>query len=338
MRRGLALALLLAASPAQAALRSPWESWPAAGPAMRQPCPAAPALPREITAQDYYSDPARSVIDPARRRAYAAAVAPWNRAASQIARFADRARRGDRTAAGCAVASLAQFASRQAMTAAMATNQASYVQGWMLGAFALDWLKLRADPSIPAAERAAIPAWLVRVAERTRGYFDPRAQKVDGRNNHRAWAGLAVMAAGIAADRRDLFEWGVASFHILARQVAADGTLPLEMARRSRALHYHVFAAEPMVAMAALAAPDRVDLYEADDAALRRLMVAVRRGLADPGWFAARAGAPQMPLAHDLHGLRWAAPYLARNPDPAFARLVARASTAGDLYLGGLPP
>jgi len=42
-------------------------------------------------------------------------------------------------------------------------------------------------------------------------------------------------------------------------EIAADGTLPLEMGRGQRALHYHLFALAPLVTMAELAAANGED-------------------------------------------------------------------------------
>ncbi|MFK5047780.1 alginate lyase family protein, partial [Klebsiella pneumoniae] len=76
-------------------------------------------------------------------------------------------------------------------------------------------------------------------------YNQPK--RADNFNNHAYWAGLAVTAAGVAANDRDLFDWGIGKYHLGAGQVTAQGTLPLEMARRGKALHYHLFALTPLV-------------------------------------------------------------------------------------------
>ena len=336
----IALIALAAAWPASAAgpLRAPWDAPPPGRPAPMT-CPAPPGLPPTIAASNYYGDDAHSVIDPARQQAYERAVAPLHDAARTVARLADGYRvTGNPVSGACAATWLNHFAQQGALAGAAATNQATYVQGWMLGAFAITWLKVRTDPAIEAGQRARISTWLARVAQPVQRYFDGRPGKVDARNNHRAWAGLAVMAAGIAADRQDLFDWGMDSFSIVARQVDADGALPLELARRGLALHYHLFAAEPMVVMAELAAPNGPDLYAAENGALPRLVCRAMAGLADPSWFAARAGAAQDVRPGDLRGLGWLRPFIRRFPDPALAALAARAGPGQGRYIGGAAP
>jgi len=338
----LATALLVGgAGPAPMGLRSPWDTAVQAAAATEsEACAHPPDLPAGITASDYYSDPAHSVVDPARFKAYRQAVALLHNAAQYIVATADRYRTsGGATAAECAAQWLDRFAADGVLTGSMSSNQADYVQGWMLGAFAVASLKIRpAGHAIDPAVRAQVKGWLTQVADDTRRYYDARAEKTDARNNHRYWAGFAVMAAGIAADRRDLFDWGVRSFEIGADQITADGALPLEMARRSRALHYHLFAAAPLVAMAELAAANGVDLYSRNDHALARLVDRAVAGISAPDWFAAKAGVAQEPIELNADDIAWAAPFAHRFPIPQLTMLLARTQSRSILYLGGLPP
>jgi poly(beta-D-mannuronate) lyase len=330
------LALMVASHAAHAeALRSPWDAAIATHQAaVASACPPPPALSADIVTADYYSDDAHSVIDPIRQQAYAHAMQPWHQAALGVERMADHYRRsGDAATAACAANWLTRFAEAGALTGAMSTNQSTYVQGWMLGAFAVGWLKIHA-----ATPNRVIPAWLARVADANRAYYARRSTTTDGRNNHRYWAGFAVMAAGIAADRRDLYQWGIDSFGIGVGQVTDSGTLPLEMARRGRALHYHLFAAAPLVAIAELAAANGSDLYQTDHAALPRLVHTAIAGLGDPAPFAIASGASQEPVAADLRGLAWAIPFNERFPDPTLTALLRGLPTRNDLYLGGAPP
>src|SRR6185312_4049788 len=54
-------------------------------------------------------------------------------------------------------------------------------------------------------------------------------------NNHLYWAGVEVSAAGIAANDRELFDWGMNTYHVGVAQIQPDGTLPLEIRRGQRA-------------------------------------------------------------------------------------------------------
>jgi hypothetical protein len=122
---------------------------------------------------------------------------------------------------------------------------------------------------------------MAKVAGSTEEYFTQRHIKGtnDGTNNHYYWAGFAVMAAGIAADDRKLFDWGVSTYNEAMSRIQPDGTLPLEMARGQRALHYHVFALAPLTMMAEMGYANGLDLYNANNGALKRLIDVTAAGL-----------------------------------------------------------
>lgn len=334
--------ILIAASPAGAAvLHSPWDAPPqadGAAPAI-VPCPDPPSLPAGLAVRDYYSDRAHSVIDPARKQAYDAAVAPLHDALGRVEAMADRYRRtGDPAAARCAAQWLDRFARDGVLVGDVSGNQSVYVQGWMLGGLAVSWLKLRSDRDAADPDsRRRIKDWLSALADRNLAYYSPdRSTRTDTRNNHRYWAGFAVAAAGIATGRAELLDWGIASYRLGAAQVDEDGMLPLETTRRARALHYHLFAATPLVMIAELAAANGIDLYPEANGALGRLVERALSGLQDPRRFAERAGAPQEDPGRETWA--WVVPYLHRVPQ-ARAELPAGADLSrGTLYLGGLPP
>ncbi|MGV1756988.1 alginate lyase family protein [Rhizobium sp. A22-96] len=337
----VAMSLLLAdVAQAQAAdLRSPWDTPVSAQKTEPFTCPTPPNLPTSIKAADYYSDAAHSIVDPVRKKAYDEATGSLRAAMRTVNAMADRYRAGDGEAsATCAAHFLDSFATSGALTGATATNQAVYVQGWVLGSFAVTWLKIRSDTNIPSDQRSRIAGWLADVASHNITYYQQRDDKSDGRNNHRYWAGFTATAAGIAANRKDLFDWGVGSFKIGASQIQPNGTLPLEMVRRSRALHYHIFAAAPLVTIAELASANGIDLYAADDNALPRLVRAVVAGIDDPSSFAAAAGAQQVGMHLQADDIAWAVPFERRFPAPALDALLKKLPSRSMPYLGGLPP
>ena len=61
---------------------------------------------------------------------------------------------------------------------------------------------------------------------------------------------LKLAAIGEAANNRSDFDWAMATYDNGVDQIQPDGTLPLEMARGSRALHYHLYALAPAVGVA----------------------------------------------------------------------------------------
>jgi poly(beta-D-mannuronate) lyase len=107
-------------------------------------------------------------------------------------------------------------------------------------------------------------------------------------NNHSYWAAWSVMAASVALNRQDLFNWSVKEYRIAAGQIEADGTLPNERKRRERAAAYHNYALQPLV-MHRFAQANGVDLLPENQYALQRLA----------NWV----------LQHDNRNVDWLAPY-----------------------------
>lgn len=329
-------------------LRSPWDLHPVTLTSAKFDCPSLAPLPHDIVAYDYYSDAKHSITDPARHAAYEAAAKPFLEIEEATERAADDYQStGNNDAAACAARILIAQAQANAMTGSMSSNQAYYVQNWALGALAVVWLKVRpagaAALGVTPAQTAALEAWMKAVAGQVRDYFEGMHEKNagSGRNNHYYWAGFAVMAAGIAANDRSLYNWGAGTYKFGVDQIAPDGTLPLEMARGQRALHYHLFAAAPLVTMAELASANGDDLYAYDDSRIHLLVSRTIAGLTDNHYFAEKSGVTQdTPENGVIKGsdTSWLPPYARRFPDPAITALLSRAPARPDGYLGGMPP
>jgi poly(beta-D-mannuronate) lyase len=224
----------------------------------------------------------------------------------------------------------------------MSSNQAYYVQGWVIGAIAIAYLKVRDSRLIRPEQQREILPWIVKVVQQTENYYDARRQKGtgDAENNHLYWAGVEISAAGIAANNRELFDWGMAAYHAGAAQIERDGSLPLEMKRGQRALHYHLFAVAPLVYLAEFGEDNGLNLYAEHNDALKRLAELSTRGMVDNTFFVKSSGITQdtpngPPTAEQIS---WAKSYAARFPNPLISHLLAQAPSLSYMYLGGLPP
>jgi len=326
------------------ALRSPWDLHAVTVTDLAYSRSVPQPLPKDITANSYYSDPKHSVVDQARYDAYNAAEKPFRDTMQAAETAADKFQAtGSRAAADYLLRILTQDAQAAAMTGKMSSNQAYYVQNWTLSALAITWLKVRQANPGSREDRQAVADWLKQVAGSVMGYFDRGRAKGSGdsQNNHYAWAGLSVMAAGVAADDRTLFDWGVAAYDDGVSRIQPDGTLPLEMARGRRALHYHLFALAPLVTIAEFGAANGLDLYKRNDGALARLVDRSVSGLEDNRYFAEKSGVAQDTPAEGGvkgSGVTFLTPYQHRFPNPALTRLLQTISPKPNLYLGGLPP
>lgn len=299
-----------------------------ASPAAADDCPAVPPPVTDITIERYYEDGAGSVLEPTRLEAHKAQVAPLVEFVGFLTKQADRAwsqRSSPQDTIACALSWLRGWAEGGAYLGRMSSKQAEAQRRWDLAGTALAFLKLRKWAS--AQDRALIEAWLVKWADAARAAFDDPGVK---RNNHWYWLGLAQLAVAQAAGDEERWKSAKGIFQDALDSIAPDGTLALEMARQGRALHYHVFALEPLIVMAEIAAARGEDWYQLKDGALHRLVKATADGLADPAIFDKLAGVPQQRPVKNGYG--WS--YLYR--ERFFARMPRKIDQAiGHRYLGG---
>jgi poly(beta-D-mannuronate) lyase len=302
------------------------------------PAPPAPLAPpiRDLTGLSYYVDDSRSIADPTRKKQNEAAFAPLRGYVARVIDLADgwmESRPADPAYAAHAVDALAAWARFGALLGSV-NQQGAYERVWTLAGVALAYLKVRDAPGVDPAARAAIDAWLVKVAEAVKPR-EARPRRRSDANNHADWAALAVAAAGAAAHDRALFDWGLARARLGMAQIRPDGFMPLELERKAMALHYHLFALAPLVVLAELCAANGVDLYAEDDGAIGRLANRVIDGLGDPAPFAAAAGVAQQVRPARGPDLAWAEPYYARFHDRRLGPLMAGARPLRDDRLGG---
>jgi len=163
-----------------------------------------------------------------------------------------------------------------------------------------------------------------------------RRTGTDARNNHAYWAGQAAVLSGVAVNARGLFTWGLERYRLGVSQIGPDGTMPLEVARKSKSRHYHNFALMPLVLIAEVAAQNGVDLYGETGGAIHRLAGRVVDSLADPSFFERLTGERQ-DWVGNLTGeyLPWTEPYYARFGDPRLVPWLTRFRPIRQRWFGG---
>ncbi len=266
-------------------------------------CPSMPPPVRDLRLERFYEDSAGSIVDPAKMEEHKAATAPLTVFVGFVTKQADRAnsQRSDPSeTAKCALSWVRGWAEGGAYLGTMDSKQAEAQRKWDLAGTALAYVKLRHFAT--KQDRAVIEPWFIKWADAARAHFDDAAIK---RNNHWYWMGLGLAAAGLAAENDKYWQMAKGIFTDATKDIAADGTLPLELERKGRALHYHVFALEPLVVLAELAAARGEDWYALNDGALHRLVAKTVEGLKDPAVFAKLAGVTQERPVKNGYGWAW---------------------------------
>jgi poly(beta-D-mannuronate) lyase len=144
-------------------IRSPWDGHPVVATDVASSWPHPDPVPADLTTEGFYrlDDPTHSIVDPKRIAAYTRSSGPAKSAAAAIVNEADNYRRtGSRAAAVCTVEMLDQMGRNNALGGHMSSGQAYYVQGWLAGAMAIAFLKVR-DSGVATAEQTnLIGGWL----------------------------------------------------------------------------------------------------------------------------------------------------------------------------------
>ena len=324
-------------------LASPWDSHPVTATKAPYNCPEPAHLPVDFVTDGFYAlnDPTGSIIDPVRQKEYERTSGPVKNEGNVVVAAADNFRAtGSEAAAACVIHHMEVNAKDGALTGKLSSSQAYFVQGWVAGAEAIAYLKVGGPKRTTAAQRALILPWLEKNADLTRTFYDARAKKSGGgAQNHFYWAAIQLAATGIATGNRADFDWAMQAAKRGIDAIHPDGTLPEEMRRGKRALHYHLYAASPLVMLAELGLPNGVDLYTYNGSALKKLVEVSTHGLIDASLFEKRTGIPQeRPDPPTAEAIGWAEPYNRRFPDPTITKLLKEAPDHSYMYLGGLPP
>ena len=150
------------------------------------------------------------------------------------------------------------------------------------------------------------------------------------------------MATAIATNDRAQYDWSGTTLDEAVNRVTPQGTLPLEMDRGQRALHYHLFALAPIVMMAEFEAANGTDAYVKKDNAIRRLVQRTVNGLTDNSFFTEQAhvaqDTPAKPNENKSEDVLWLVSYLKRFPDEATTKILHTADLHPFNYIGGYPP
>jgi len=294
-------------------------------------CPIPPPPVRDLDLARLYTDAAGSETDPERLAGHIAATRPVRSFLEQVVRDADASLTQATPTLGtfkakCALEHLSYWAKGGALLGTISTKQGEAEQRWTLAGAALAYLKVRGQAS--REERETIEPWLTRLATAARATFDDRGVK---RNNHWYWLGLGLAATALATGEESLWSAARGVMEDAAGDVRTDGTLPLELERRSRALHYHAFALMPLMTLAELARLKGENWEALGNGALGRLADTTIKGAANPELFRTLAGADQE--QPPSLGAGWLPLYLERHPEAAAPADIETPS--GHRWLGG---
>ncbi|NKF22430.1 mannuronate-specific alginate lyase [Solimonas marina] len=203
---------------------------------------------------------------------------------------------GSPEALACVLQWYGSWADAGALLGPYGDHTGKSMRKWALASLSSAWLRLQFSRSQPLAAHQAeaqkVEAWLGKIADHVVTEWN-EGDPLKKINNHYYWAAWAVMATSVVTDRRDLFDWSTKMYAIFSRQVDADGYLPNELARKTRAAGYQVYAVTPVAMLAAFGKANRLDLAAEGDDALQRAVGRAINAYSDPRPFEVKTGVRQ---------------------------------------------
>ena len=272
--------------------------------------------------------------------------AGWRRASKPFFAFeaqatgfaADYVRTGSAAYAHCLLALLSSWAERHALLAFDYEGnhgQAWYAIQWSAATAGLAYSIVRSEPSLTDDRRREVEDWLAAVATHQIAY---PGNPISCCNNHLYWRGLEAAIVGVVTRNDRLFQFGIHAYTAALRSMNADGSLPLEMERGRRALHYQNFAVLPLVFIAEIAARQGYDLYglSVDGRDLHLAVHFLLSAMDDPALLRRYTSDEQdLSFIDRRDELNWLEPYHRRFPGPETAKWLARLRPLAHAWTGG---
>lgn len=303
-------------------------------------CPAAPPAIVDIQTVSKYGEKAgklnnSTIVDPESEAEYTADIAPIKAYVKFIVKRADSYIDGKKTAnaeARCALDWLDAWAKGGAFLGQI-NRQGQSVRKWELGSFATTYLKVQ-SASDDEAQKARIRKWISDIAYKAKEDFSTHTELRSRRSNHLYWAAWGVLSAGLATGDKTLFDWGIDRYRFAIDQIRDDGSLDLEMARRTKAASYHMFALVPLIMIAEAGETNGIALYAERGNRLQKLIDLNLAALDDLNVIGSKAGYKQEDL-YTESSLSWMEPYYARFHDPRVVKWMEKYRPMGSSRIGG---
>lgn len=288
----------------------------------------------------YKPDKTQSVIDKEKMQAYVKKTWPTiqvkkNLSESVSAAFTSHANAV--AARACIVRQVEVWARSDAMLHGLEDNdplghrQAVLVMIWTGITFANALQATDHVSPLPIEQQLLFRKWFASMSREIELNFavkprDPKDEWLNSNSNQRFWAGAAVGLMSAESGDRDAFKWSMDILKGSLADIDEDGSMPSEMWRGARALHYQNFALQPISILVALADANRTKLDPDQAKALTQAARFALRTYLHPETFEKAKGIPQ---ERGPWQLSWAGPLTLhfQASDNAFAAELAQAFT-----------
>ncbi len=304
-------------------------------------CPSPPEPPKnmEIFESIYKdnNDKSRSVIDEEKRKKHkenSKNIALFERYITDAANLYITTMPPYEEAAKCVNDLIKSWAKKNALLG-KASHTGIAVRKWTLASIASAWLQVKSAENLDYNDVYLIEKWIKKLAYQVKNDYSENPEKKSRNNNHLYWAAWAVAASAIILNDKELFDWAMDKAKLGINQIQNDGSLPLEMNRMSRAFHYHIFAAAPLIMLAETGQINGYNLYNENNGALHRLVHLITSNLENTLYFEEITGKKQDTKSILKNGtLGWLETYNSRFPSKNITEILNNIKRT-DFYRSG---
>ncbi|MEP5153363.1 alginate lyase family protein [Planktotalea sp.] len=266
-------------------------------------CVDVPAPPVSLSFESRYKDNdlSRSEIDPQAEADAKAALKVLDDFISDLATRSDAALLvGDGAEAACIMDALVHWAEADALSV-LATPTVQLTIGSRLAALAL--ITRKVAPISSPEHTAVVSAWLARRMKEQMTFWE-RAPNGAAQGNLRAWSALAGTATALLTHDPIMLGWSAWSVEYVACTANEDGSLPQEMSRKTRALHYQLHAVAPLTLAAAMLEENGISMLDRCGQALDRIVTFTMDDLNAGGIASAEHAGAEQTLNGGLDGVK----------------------------------
>ncbi|NRA55793.1 MAG: alginate lyase family protein [Gammaproteobacteria bacterium] len=204
----------------------------------------------------YQDTPCRCIIDPEKKVIYDNEMATLKNYSKTLVKLADRYSKTPTESpeiAQCVNRHITYWSEAGAMTGTHLSSVGYHKTGEILGVVAQSFNKIKYAEGIELPLLGSVTyEWMRQLSDSVLYFYGGIAGPNTRNNNHRYWDSFYLGSASVILNDSELFNWAQQGLTIGLDQIQANGTLPLEMARGSRAYHYHLYAVAPLVGLSEL--------------------------------------------------------------------------------------
>ena len=256
----------------------------------------------------YVPDSTMSVIDPQKMSDYSKKIWPINEVKKVLSTLSVTALNGPddtrKVARRCITAQISLWSENDALLSGLENNnllghrQAILEIIWASIIFSNGYALANQISPLDYSGKEKADVWFSKLLPLIMAEFTPREREkkdqwLDARSNQWLWAGASVASLAVLLNDRPAFEWSIDILKLALDEAPVDGTLPSELKRGQRSLHYQNFAMAAISIMVATADANGIQLSDKQEVKLKALATFTADAFENPSIIEDKTGKTQ---------------------------------------------